>query len=132
MNKLVACSLHFLFFNLPTSISSECTCNQDADDRNKTEALKYKLVADASILIAGAIDVSIPILGKIIPAFHNNMFILIKTFAAGMILVTGFVHILLDAFESLSSRCLPEKPWGDFKPYHEKFSNASTVYEQIP
>ncbi|WMV14305.1 hypothetical protein MTR67_007690 [Solanum verrucosum] len=114
-NKLVAFSLVFLFF-LPALVSSECTCDEDADDRDKTEALKYKLVAVASILIAGAIGVSIPILGKIIPAFRpeNNVFFLIKAFAAGVILATGFVHILPDAFESLSSPCLPEKPWGDF------------------
>lgn len=74
------------------------------------------MVAVASILIAGAIGVSIPILGKVIPAFRpeNNVFFLIKAFAAGVILGTGFVHILPDAFESLSSPCLPEKPWGDF------------------
>lgn len=116
MNKLVVSSLLFFFFLLPALVSSECTCDEDADDRDKIEALKYKLVAVASILIAGAIGVSIPILGKVIPAFRpeNNVFFLIKAFAAGVILGTGFVHILPDAFESLSSPCLPEKPWGDF------------------
>ncbi|XP_015064136.1 zinc transporter 8-like [Solanum pennellii] len=115
MNKLVTFSLLFLFF-FPALVSSECTCDEDADDRNRTEASKYKLVAAASILIAGATGISIPSLGKIIPAFRpeNNVFNLIKAFAAGVILATGFVHILPDAFESLSSPCLPEKPWGDF------------------
>ncbi|MCD7458352.1 hypothetical protein HAX54_037986 [Datura stramonium] len=115
MNKVVAFSLLFLFL-LPVLVSSECTCDEDSEDRNKAEALKYKLVAVASILIAGGIGVSIPILGKIIPAFHpeNNVFFLVKAFAAGVILATGFVHILPDAFESLSSPCLPENPWGDF------------------
>ncbi|XP_059297245.1 zinc transporter 8-like [Lycium ferocissimum] len=115
MNKVVAFKLLFLFL-LPILVSSECTCDEDANDRNKTEALKYKVVAVASILLAGGIGVSIPILGKIIPAFHpeNNVFFLIKAFAAGVILATGFVHILPDAFDSLSSPCLPEKPWGDF------------------
>ncbi|KAK4348064.1 hypothetical protein RND71_034403 [Anisodus tanguticus] len=115
MNKVVAFSLVFLFL-LPFLVSSECTCDEDSEDRNKTEALKYKLVAVASILLAGGIGVSIPILGKIIPAFHpeNNVFFLIKAFAAGVILATGFVHILPDAFESLSSPCHAEKPWGDF------------------
>lgn len=115
MNKLFAFSLLFLFL-LPVLVSSECTCDEDSQDRNKTEALKYKLVAVALILIAGGIGVSIPILGKIIPAFNpeNNVFFLIKAFAAGVILATGFVHILPDAFESLSSPCLGENPWGDF------------------
>lgn len=115
MNKVVAFSILFLFL-LPVLVSSECTCDEDSEDRNKIEALKYKLISVASILIAGGIGVSIPFLGKIIPAFHpeNNVFFLIKAFAAGVILATGFVHILPDAFESLSSPCLPENPWGDF------------------
>ncbi|XP_009625957.1 zinc transporter 8-like [Nicotiana tomentosiformis] len=115
MNKVVAFSL-FLLFLFPVLVSSECTCDEDSEDRNKTEALKYKLVAVASILLAGAIGISIPILGKIFPALHpeNNIFFFVKAFAAGVILATGFVHILPDAFESLSSPCLPEKPWGDF------------------
>ncbi|CAN4123731.1 unnamed protein product [Withania somnifera] len=115
MNRVVAFSFLFLFF-LATLVSSECTCDEDSENRNKTEALKYKLIAVASILIAGGIGVSIPILGNIIPAFHpeNNVFFLIKAFAAGVILATGFVHILPDAFESLSKPCLLESPWSDF------------------
>ncbi|BBG99820.1 iron-regulated transporter 1 [Prunus dulcis] len=43
----------------------ECTCDEEEDgDRNKTEALKYKLAAIASILVASAIGVCIPILGR--------------------------------------------------------------------
>nr|POE75036.1 isoform 2 of zinc transporter 8 [Quercus suber] len=39
---------------------------------------------------------------------------MIKAFAAGVILATGFIHILPDAFESLSSPCLGQNPWGNF------------------
>ncbi|KAK0598791.1 hypothetical protein LWI29_038032 [Acer saccharum] len=38
----------------------------------------------------------------------------IKAFAAGVILATGFIHILPDAFESLTSPCLNENPWRRF------------------
>lgn len=37
-----------------------------------------------------------------------------KAFAAGVILATGFIHILPNAFESLTSPCLKEHPWADF------------------
>ena len=39
---------------------------------------------------------------------------MVKAFAAGVILATGFVHILPDAYESLTSPCLKENPWGKF------------------
>ncbi|KAH0983828.1 hypothetical protein GBA52_011005 [Prunus armeniaca] len=98
MNKLRQHSfLAFLclLLILPTLVFGECTCDEEEDgDRNKTEALKYKLAAIASILVASAIGVCIPILGKTIPALHpdRNIFFLIKAFAAGVILATGFIH----------------------------------------
>ncbi|KAK3028370.1 hypothetical protein RJ639_038044 [Escallonia herrerae] len=57
-----------------------------------------------------------PILGKFIPAFRpeNNVFLVIKAFAAGVILSTGFIHVLPDAFDSLTSPCLSANPWGNF------------------
>ncbi|ONI11849.1 hypothetical protein PRUPE_4G129600, partial [Prunus persica] len=70
----------------------------------------------ASILVAGAIGVSLPLLGKKIPTLRpeNDIFFMIKAFAAGVILATGFIHILPDAFDNLTSPCLKENPWGNF------------------
>ncbi|KAK9937226.1 hypothetical protein M0R45_014030 [Rubus argutus] len=45
---------------------------------------------------------------------ENDIFFMIKAFAAGVILATGFIHVLPDAFESLTSPCLSQKPWGNF------------------
>ncbi|KAE8724801.1 Zinc transporter 5 [Hibiscus syriacus] len=66
--------------------------------------------------MAGALGVFLPVLAKKIPTFRpeNNVFFLIKAFAAGVILATAFVHILPDGYGSLSSPCLSEKPWGVF------------------
>lgn len=101
---------------LPTLVRGECTCDEEDGDRNKKEALKYKIGAIVSILVAGAIGVSLPLLGKVIPALspEKNVFFIIKAFAAGVILSTGFIHVLPDAFESLTSPCLNGHPWGDF------------------
>ena len=109
----------FLIIYLPILVSApDCTCENELphNSSNKTKALKYKLVAISSILIASVLGVSLPILSKKIPTFRpeNNIFFLIRAFAAGVILATGFVHILPDAYESLSSPCLSEKPSGDF------------------
>ncbi|KAK4765609.1 hypothetical protein SAY86_026699 [Trapa natans] len=73
-------------------------------------------MAILSILIAGALGVSLPIVGKRVPSLRpdNNVFFLIKSFAAGVILATGFIHILPDAFESLANPCLSGSPWEDF------------------
>lgn len=97
-------------------VYGECKCEPEEEDRDKDEALKYKIAAIVSILSAGAIGVCIPILGRVIPALHpdKNIFFLIKAFAAGVILSTGFIHVLPDAFENLSSERLSEKPWHDF------------------
>ncbi|KAK8522412.1 hypothetical protein V6N13_115381 [Hibiscus sabdariffa] len=111
-------SLFICLLYLPFMVSAGCTCDDELrhDASNRTKALKYKIVAIASILMAGALGVSLPILAKKIPAFRpeNNIFFLIKAFAAGVILATAFVHILPDGYESLSSPCLSEKPWGVF------------------
>ncbi|KAE8654115.1 Zinc transporter 5 [Hibiscus syriacus] len=39
---------------------------------------------------------------------------MIKSFAAGRILATGFVHILPNAFETLTSPCIKTSLWGKF------------------
>ncbi|XP_030470626.1 zinc transporter 8-like [Syzygium oleosum] len=96
--------------------AAECTCDSGEEGRNRSQALKYKLAAIASILVAGAIGVCLPILGKRVPALHpeRGIFFIIKAFAAGVILSTGFIHVLPDAFDSLTSPCLNETPWGKF------------------
>ncbi|XP_073060817.1 LOW QUALITY PROTEIN: zinc transporter 8-like [Primulina eburnea] len=101
---------------LPIVIMAECTCEADEEERNTSLALKYKLVAIASILVASAIGVCLPVLGKAVPALSpdRNFFFIVKAFAAGVILSTGFIHVLPDAFEDLTSPCIGERPWGDF------------------
>jgi zinc transporter 1/2/3 len=57
------------------------------------------------------------VLGRRVPALRadGDVFFLVKAFAAGVILATGFIHILPDAFEKLTSECLPAGgPWKDF------------------
>lgn len=121
LNKTLMTSLIFLSFLLtnPPFVSAECTCENQTEPStiaDKLKVLKFKLVAILSILIASSIGVCFPLIGKKIPVFHpdNNLFFLIKAFAAGVILSTGFVHILPDAYDSLTSPCLNETPWRDF------------------
>ncbi|KAF8408586.1 hypothetical protein HHK36_004649 [Tetracentron sinense] len=117
MNKVLTASYPLLLLILlPLLVSGECSCDSEKEQRNRTEALKFKLVAFASILVASAIGVCLPIFGKKIPALRpeNDIFFMIKAFAAGVILATGFIHVLPDAFENLTSPCIAENPWGNF------------------
>uniref|UniRef100_A0A803P3H1 Uncharacterized protein n=1 Tax=Cannabis sativa TaxID=3483 RepID=A0A803P3H1_CANSA len=109
-------SLLIVFFVFPTLVFGDCTCDYEAIEGQNREALKFKIGAIVSILLAGAFGVSLPILGNKVPALRpeNDIFFMIKAFAAGVILATGFIHILPDAFDDLSSPCLPENPWGNF------------------
>ncbi|KAJ4823452.1 synaptonemal complex protein zip1 [Turnera subulata] len=112
----ISCFVILLFPSLVVS-STECSCDVDQlTKENKGEALKFKLISIASILVAGAIGVTLPLLSKRIPALspEKDIFFMIKAFAAGVILATGFLHILPNAFDNLSSPCLPQNPWGNF------------------
>ncbi|KAG8379677.1 hypothetical protein BUALT_Bualt07G0113900 [Buddleja alternifolia] len=101
---------------LPAVVFADCTCEEEEEDRNQKLALKYKLAAFASILVAGAIGVCIPVMGRTIAALSpdRSFFFIVKAFAAGVILSTGFIHVLPYFFENLTSPCIPASPWGDF------------------
>lgn len=111
-----------LIMILPSAVHGgreSCTCDSDAAaaaEHGAKEAIKYKVGSIASVLVAGAAGVSLPLLGKKIPSLRpeNDIFFMIKAFAAGVILGTGFIHILPDAFEDLTSPCIGRSPWGDF------------------
>ncbi|KAK9070153.1 hypothetical protein SSX86_010553 [Deinandra increscens subsp. villosa] len=107
-----------LLFLFPVYISAECTCEESdsLNDHNKNQALRFKLIAIASILVSGAFGVCIPQFGKVFESFspESKVFLVVKFFASGVILATGFVHVLPDANESLESPCLGDKSWGDF------------------
>lgn len=105
-----------VFVLILEKVSGDCDCSNRTKQGNNSEALKYKLSAIAAVLAAGGLGVSLPLLGKIFAALkpENDVFFMIKAFAAGVILATGFIHILPDAFRSLTSPCLDENPWGKF------------------
>lgn len=84
--------------------------------RDEPAALRLKIVAIASILVAGVCGVAIPLVGKKrrFLGTDSNLFVAAKAFAGGVILATGFVHMLPDATLALSDSCLPEIPWSKF------------------
>ncbi|KAE8676337.1 Zinc transporter 3 [Hibiscus syriacus] len=113
---------------IPSLVRGDCTCEPEDEDRDKSQALKLKMAAIASILVAGAIGVCFPMLGKTVKALRpeKNIFFIIKSFAAGVILSTGFIHVLPDATENLTSPCLNENPWGKF-PFAGLVAMAASI-----
>ncbi|KAM3362740.1 zinc transporter 5 [Capsicum galapagoense] len=126
--------IYFLIILQPTLIFANCTCEPRDNKYNhqaKHKALSYKLIAISSILCASALGVILPILLKNFKSLQKNdyssLHFLIKAFAAGVILATGFIHILPDAFESLTSPCLSKEIWGSF-PFAGFVAMMSTVF----
>ncbi|XP_050221485.1 fe(2+) transport protein 1-like [Mercurialis annua] len=84
--------------------------------RSKAKSLKLKLIAIASILITSMIGVCLPLFSHSVPALKpdKELFSIVKAFASGVILATGYMHVLPDSFDDLTSDCLPENPWRKF------------------
>ncbi|XP_024371430.1 zinc transporter 4, chloroplastic isoform X3 [Physcomitrium patens] len=94
----------------------DCTGVDDLGCRNKTLALDLKGGAIALIMGYSALGVALPLIGRRTQWLKpdGNLFFVAKSFAAGVILATGFVHMLPSAMESLTSQCLPRFPWHKF------------------
>ncbi|KAJ7285439.1 hypothetical protein O6H91_05G008700 [Diphasiastrum complanatum] len=91
-------------------------CSLDLPCIDKLQALRLKGAATAAILTACALGMMLSLLTKrsLLLRPNSRAFCIIKAFAAGVVLATGFVHVLPDAFQCLHSRCLPRKPWSSF------------------
>ncbi|KAI9114578.1 hypothetical protein K1719_014276 [Acacia pycnantha] len=106
----------FLLLVLPALVVSESACDKDNEVGDKDKALMYKIAAIASILFVSVIGVLIPVIGKFVLALSpdRDFFFFIKAFTASVILSTGIIHVLPEAFEKLTSPCLSKHPWEHF------------------
>ena len=97
-------------------LQASCSSESNSDCRDETMAFHLKMIAILSILFAGALGIALPLLGRKLMSLNTDgpYFLLVKAFAAGVILATGFVHILPDASDALTDSCLPDYPWQDF------------------
>ncbi|MCL7037929.1 hypothetical protein MKW94_029600 [Papaver nudicaule] len=98
------------------SAQDECQTEESGDCVNKSRAQPLKIIGIFCILITSMIGVGSPLFAKYIPALHpdREVFVIVKAFAAGIILATGFMHVLPDSFDMLSSSCLSDNPWHKF------------------
>ncbi|EYU25668.1 hypothetical protein MIMGU_mgv1a0093371mg, partial [Erythranthe guttata] len=98
------------------SVVEECGAEEDDGCTNKKKALPLKIIAIVTILISSIIGVCLPLVTQSIPALspERSLFVIVKAFASGIILATGFMHVLPDSFDMLSSTCLKDNPWHKF------------------
>jgi solute carrier family 39 (zinc transporter), member 1/2/3 len=92
--------------------TASCGEGNGADCRDEAAALWLKTAAVALILAASAAGVAVPLAGR--ERCLGSTLPLIKAFSAGVVLATGFVHLLSDAEKALSDPCLPDAPWRRF------------------
>ncbi|KAK4759341.1 hypothetical protein SAY87_022472 [Trapa incisa] len=83
---------------------------------NRSKALPLKITAIIAILTTSVIGVCSPLFSRSVPALRpdQNLFVVVKAFASGIILATGFMHVLPDSFDMLTSPCLKKNPWHKF------------------
>ncbi|KAF5754852.1 putative zinc/iron permease [Helianthus annuus] len=114
---------------LCTKALSQCEDQTNNPCNNKSKALPLKLIGIAAILVTSIIGVSLPLLTRSIPALSpdRSLFVIVKAFASGIILATGFMHVLPDSFDMLRSPCLDGNPWQRF-PFTGFVAMLSAVF----
>ncbi|CAJ1972878.1 unnamed protein product [Sphenostylis stenocarpa] len=110
--------------------TSSCKSTELEQCRDESAALVLKFVAMASIMVAGFGGIAIPLAGKSRRLLRpdGDAFTAAKAFAAGVILATGFVHMLRDSWEALGNPCLRTRwgAWGKF-PFTGFFAMVSAL-----
>ncbi|TVU45773.1 hypothetical protein EJB05_05275, partial [Eragrostis curvula] len=104
---------------LPASAEQQGACAGPAVDgkcHSVAKALRLKLIAIPTILVASMAGVCLPLFSRSVPALRpdGGLFVVVKAFASGVILGTGYMHVLPDSFRDLTSSCLPERLWAQF------------------
>ncbi|KAF3510315.1 hypothetical protein F2Q69_00009138 [Brassica cretica] len=117
--KTIFLVLIFVSFTISPATSTapeDCASESANPCVNKAKALPLKVIAIAAILVSSMIGVGAPLFSRNVPFLQpdGNNFTIVKCFASGIILGTGFMHVLPDSFEMFSSQCLEENPWHKF------------------
>ncbi|CAJ1932618.1 unnamed protein product [Sphenostylis stenocarpa] len=96
--------------------AKQCDAKFEGGCRDKAESLKLKVIAIFCILVSSVIGISLPLFSRSVPKLQpdGDLFVLVKALSSGVILATGYMHVMPDSFNDLTSGCLPEHPWRKF------------------
>ncbi|KAG8498788.1 hypothetical protein CXB51_005669 [Gossypium anomalum] len=108
----------FIIFSSSTPlVLAQCEAETKTNGcHNYRESMKLKIIAIVAILLSSMIGVCLPLFSRQVPSLKpdRDLFTIVKAFASGVILATGYMHVLPDSFNDLMSGCLPENPWRKF------------------
>ncbi|GAB2261773.1 hypothetical protein Droror1_Dr00002770 [Drosera rotundifolia] len=99
-----------------TTLADDCGYITTGACYDKDKSTNLKIIAIFAILVSSMIGVGSPLLTRTITFLQPDRepFVLIKSFASGVVLATGFMHVLPDSWNDLTSECLSERPWRVF------------------
>lgn len=106
-----------IFFISSTPFAlAQCEAESKNGCHDKAGSMKLKIIAIVTILLSSMIGVCLPLFSRLVPALRpdSGLFTVVKAFSSGVILATGYMHVLPDSFDDLRSDCLPETPWRKF------------------
>ncbi|GJZ79522.1 hypothetical protein Tco_0644359 [Tanacetum coccineum] len=85
------------------ALLEECQKSTSGPCHSKTGSLKLKLIAIVAILVTSMMSVTLPLVSRSVPALHldTKLFVLVKVFASGVILATGYMHSMMSAVGTL-------------------------------
>ncbi|XP_021853828.2 fe(2+) transport protein 1-like [Spinacia oleracea] len=108
--------------------ASECEVAASGGCYDKEKSMKLKIIGIFTILVSSMIGIGLPLFSTSFPALHpdRNAATIVKILAAGVILSTGFMHVLPDSWNNLTSPCLPENPWRIY-PFSTFIAMVTTV-----
>ncbi|KAG4127699.1 hypothetical protein ERO13_D10G230900v2 [Gossypium hirsutum] len=119
--KSLANSIFLVLFIIFSSSTPLVLAQCEAETRtngchNYRESMKLKIIAIVAILLSSMIGVCLPLFSGQVPSLKpdRDLFTIVKAFSSGVILATGYMHVLPDSFNDLMSGCLPENPWRKF------------------
>ncbi|KAI4357931.1 hypothetical protein L6164_001847 [Bauhinia variegata] len=117
LNITLSTTILLILFFAILPANGECDQSKYGEGcHDRSKAMKLKIIAISSILITSMVGVCLPLFSRAVPALQpdRDLFVVVKAFASGVILATGYMHVLPDSFDDLRSECLPEDPWHKF------------------
>ncbi|CAF1539808.1 unnamed protein product [Rotaria sp. Silwood1] len=116
--------------NLKTASNNECMLEHE--DIEGSYNLNHHILSVFILLIVSFIGTCFSIVTTRIKRLHINPIIINtgKFFGSGIILATGFIHMLPPAMESLTSPCLPES-WSKYSAYAGLFAMLAVLIMQL-
>ncbi|KAL2895784.1 Zinc transporter 7 [Bienertia sinuspersici] len=139
-NQITLILIIFLLFNSLYSavaiteeeaLELECTSTSSGRCHNRPKAQRLNFIAIATILVTSMVGVSLPLFSKAVSGLRpdKDLFVVVRAFASGVIVATGFMHVMPDSWDDLTSPCLPNNPWKvfPFTPFITMISAYATM-----